>query len=70
MNRLNGYDWLWVIFWLYFAIVEGIGLVHEYHTKNDNWTLTHFIAVIMPIGIRAAFLAWLAWHFLVQHKNF
>lgn len=70
MNKLNGYDWLWVFFWLYFAFVEGIGLYHEAKTHSDNWTLTHFIAVVLPIGIRAALLAWLAWHFLIQHKSY
>lgn len=70
MNKLTGYDWLWVFFWVYFAIVEGLGLYHEWKHHTDNWTLTHFIAVVMPISIRAAFLAWLAWHFLIQHKSY
>lgn len=70
MNKLVGYDWLWVGWWLYFAVVEGIGLWHEAKTKgNDDWTLTHVLSVSIPIALRAAFLAWLAWHFLIQHKN-
>lgn len=69
MFKYNWYDWLWVVFWLYFGVVEGIGIYHAVKYHTDNWTLTHFMATTIPIGLRAAFLAWLAWHFLIQHKN-
>lgn len=65
--KFPGYDWLWVGFWVYFAVVEGIGLWHEAKYHTDNWTLTHVISVFLPVSIRAAFLAWLAYHFLIQH---
>ena len=69
MNKLNGYDWLWVFWWIYFAVVEGYGIYHEVKAHTDNYTLTHFIAVILPIGLRVAFLAWLAYHFLIAHPR-
>lgn len=70
MNRFPNYDWLWVIFWVYFAIIEGIGIYHEAKYHTDNWTLTHFISVLVPMSFRVALLAWLAYHFLIVHKNF
>lgn len=66
--KLPAYDWLWVFWWVLFAVFEGIGLFHEVRHHTDDWTLTHFLSVIVPIGVRAAFLAWLAWHFLIEHK--
>jgi hypothetical protein len=69
VTKLVGYDWLWVFWWAYFAVVEGISLVHESKTHgNDDWTLTHAISVTVPIFLRVLFLAWLAWHFLIAHK--
>lgn len=67
--KLPSYDWLWVFWIAYFFVVEGIGIWHEvkFH-GNDEFTFTHFAAVLLPIGLRAAFIAWLAWHFLIAHK--
>lgn len=69
MSKLVGYDYLWVIWWVYFAVVEGIGIYHEYKHHTDDWTLTHVISVVIPISLRVAFLAWLAYHFLIAHKS-
>lgn len=69
MKGLVPYDWLWIFFWLYFAVIEGIGLVHEAKHHTDDWTLTHVLSSVIPISVRAALLAWLAFHFLVEHKS-
>lgn len=66
--KLPAYDWLWVFWVVYFAVVEGYGIWHEVRYHSDDLTFTHFASVLIPIGLRAAFLAWLAWHFLIEHK--
>lgn len=69
MSKLTSYDWVWLGFAIYFVIAEGIGLVHEAKKHTDSWTLTHVLSVLIPVGIRVALIAWLAFHFLIQHKN-
>lgn len=59
---LFAYDWLWVGMGLYFGVVEGIALWHNHLSKQD-WTLTAFIKTLIPLSIRVALLAWLAFHF-------
>lgn len=66
--KLPKYDWLWVLWVALFFILESIGLVHNAVSPSADWTLTHFLSSVVPIGVRAAILAWLAWHFLVEHK--
>lgn len=62
---------IWSVWFIYFGIFEGIGIYREVvRHQNDSWTLTHFIAVTIPIGMRVALLAWLAYHFIWEHKNF
>lgn len=63
MNNVYGYDWLWVLWALYFAVVEGIALWHNRKSAKD-WTLTHFIRTVIPISMRVPLLAWLVFHFL------
>lgn len=64
------FDYLWLVWVLYFGVVEGIAVWYEIkHRVGDQFTLTHHVAVLIPISIRAAFLAWLAWHFLIQHPK-
>lgn len=61
--------YVWTTLFILFIIFEGVGLFHEWRTHSDSWTLTHYISSDIPISIRVAIIAWLAWHFLVAHKN-
>lgn len=62
--------WLWAGWLLYFAVIEGIGIWHEVKDgRGDGETFTHFIATQVPIGMRVALIAWLAYHFVWVHKN-
>lgn len=64
------YPWVWIVFWIYFAVFEGIGLWHEWRNhQGDEWTLTHFLASQVPLSLRVALLAWLAYHFLWEHRH-
>lgn len=61
--------YVWTAWFIFFFVFEAIGLYHEWKTKSDSWTLTHYISADIPISIRVAIVAWLAYHFLVAHKN-
>lgn len=69
MSR-NLFYWLWASWFLYFAAIEGIAVYNEIAKgKGDGETLTHFIASQLPIGVRIALIAWLAYHFIWVHKH-
>lgn len=34
---------------------------------DEKLSYTHYLAVHIPVGLRAALLGWLVYHFLVQH---
>lgn len=54
---------------LYFVIFEAIGVWHEVVNKGgDGWTFTHYLAHI-PMSIKVALIAWLAYHFLWEHPR-
>lgn len=60
--------WAWVVWVVWFVVFESVGIYKELaEHKGDSYTLTHFISVNVPVGMRVAFVAWVAYHFLVQH---
>ena len=62
--------WLWAGWLFYFAVVEGIAIWHEIRDhRGDTQTFTHFIATQVPIPLRIALIAWLAYHFLWVHTR-
>lgn len=62
--------WAWVAWVIWFLTFESVGLYKEViEHKGDNWTLTHFLAVNTPLGMRVAFIAWVAYHFLIEHHT-
>ena len=64
------FPWVWIVWWIYFFVFEGIGLWHELRDrKGDEWTLTHFLSTQLPLSLRVAILAWLTYHFLWEHKH-
>lgn len=59
---------VWTVWIVYFLVFEGVGVYHEVRDKGgDVWTFTHYFASHMPMSLRVALLAWLAYHFLIQH---
>ena len=57
---------VWTGIILYFVIFETIGIIHEYKFHTDTWTFTHYLARI-PMSIKVALIAWIAYHFLWEH---
>lgn len=59
---------VWTFWIAFFLVAEGVGIWHEdVGHGGDGWTFTHYLASHMPVGLRVALLAWLAYHFLVKH---
>ena len=60
---------VWTGMIVYFVVFETIGIYHELaNKKGDVWTFTHYITQI-PMGAKVAVVAWLAYHFLIEHPK-
>jgi hypothetical protein len=64
------YPWevVWTVPVIWFVIFEAIGIVHELHGGGDTWTFTHYLTRL-PMGLKVALIAWLAYHFIWQHPK-
>lgn len=59
----NWEGWAWLAWYVTFAIMEAIGLLLRH--RNEGMTLTYFTETHAPRWLLAAFIGWLAYHFLV-----
>lgn len=63
----------WTYFWVIWLVMLVVGdpiamwLGNRGHV-GDDYTDTHLLVTHISMGLRVAVLAWLAYHFLVQHR--
>lgn len=64
------YTYFWVVWFAMLVIGDPIAtwLGHRDHV-GDAYTDTHFISTHISLGVRAAIVGWLIYHFFVQHKT-
>lgn len=64
----------WTFFWWIWLAMLAIGdpiaswLGEHKYKVGDDFTDTHLLVTHINYGLRVAVLAWLAYHFLVQHR--
>lgn len=64
------FTWGWVVWLAYIVIVDPIAVWFGRRDHvGDEYTDTHFLAIHIPMGLRVAILAWLAYHFLIAHRT-
>lgn len=63
--------WIWTAIIGIAALFELNAIIYEWRNKphNDKLTLTHWLAVEIPMTWRVVILAFLAYHFLWLHKS-
>lgn len=62
----TAYWWVWLGMLLVGdPIASWLG---QHEGAGDGDTATHLIVTHLSIGLRAAVIGWIAWHFLVAHK--
>lgn len=65
--------WFWEIFWSIWFLMLVVGdpiasYLGQHDGQGDGYTDTHLLVTHINYGLRVAVIAWLAYHFLVQHR--
>lgn len=64
----------WTIFWSIWFLMLVVGdpiasWLGQHSGKGDGYTDTHLLVTHINYGLRVAVIAWLSYHFLVQHVS-
>lgn len=55
------------IYWSVVLALTALGDVIINLIGGEKASYTHYLAIHIPVGVRVALLAWLVYHFLIQH---
>lgn len=55
--------WFWGTWIIVFLLADSLVSL----AGHEELTLTHFLAIRVPMAIRVALLAWLVYHFCFEH---
>ena len=64
------FTWFWLLWLLELVLVDPLCVyLGKRYGVGDKFTDTHFLVIHIPMGLRVAIIAWMAYHFFIAHQT-